>query len=50
MAEAFYVPEGEWFASQEITRGPWDSGAQHPGPPAALLGREIERCEPRAGA
>ena len=25
------------------TRGPWDPGAQHAGPPAALIGREIER-------
>jgi len=29
----------------ELTRGPWDPGAQHAGPPAALLGREIERLE-----
>jgi Thioesterase-like superfamily len=27
----------------ELTRGPWDPGAQHAGPPSALLGREIER-------
>jgi len=29
----------------ELTRGPWDPGAQHAGPPSALLGREIERVE-----
>ena len=27
----------------ELTRGPWDPGAQHAGPPAALLGRALER-------
>ena len=26
----------------ELTRGPWDPGAQHAGPPSALLAREIE--------
>ena len=31
------------FRSTELTRGPWDPGAQHAGPPAALLGRELER-------
>jgi acyl-Coa thioesterase superfamily protein/acyl-CoA thioesterase superfamily protein len=29
----------------ELTRGPWDPGAQHAGPPSALLGREIERLD-----
>ncbi len=27
----------------ELTRGPWDPGAQHAGPPSGLLGRELER-------
>ena len=26
-----------------LTRGPWDPGAQHAGPPAALLARAIEQ-------
>ena len=39
---SFYVPEGDGFASTELTRGPWDPGSQHAGPPAALIGREIE--------
>jgi hypothetical protein len=39
----FYEFDGERYISQEITRGPWDPGAQHAGPPAALIGREIER-------
>jgi hypothetical protein len=42
MPEAFYRPEGDRFLSSELTRGPWDASAQHVGPPAALIGREIE--------
>jgi hypothetical protein len=45
---AFYEPDGDRYAATELTRGPWDPGAQHAGPPAALLGREIERL-PDAG-
>ncbi len=41
MDEAFYEREGERYVATELTRGPWDPGAQHAGPPAALLGREI---------
>src|SRR4051794_7780693 len=48
--EAFYIPDGDGFRSTELTRGPWDPGSQHAGPPAALLAREIERCSPREGA
>ena len=49
MSSAFYVPEGGRFVSTELTRGPWDPGAQHAGPPAALLGRELELLAPDAG-
>ena len=42
MADAFFETSGESFVSTELTRGPWDPDAQHAGPPAALLGREIE--------
>ena len=45
MAEAFYEPDGDGLAATELTRGPWDPGAQHAGPPSALLGREIERLD-----
>src|SRR5919108_4032978 len=49
MAEAFYLPDGEdRFLATELTRGPWDPRAQHAGPPAALLGRAIERLGQRA--
>ena len=43
MPDAFYELDGERYRATELTRGPWDPGAQHAGPPAALLGREIER-------
>jgi hypothetical protein len=46
---AFFSPDGRHFVPSELTRGPWDPGAQHAGPPSALLGRAIERCEPRDG-
>jgi hypothetical protein len=39
---AFYEPDGAGLLATELTRGPWDPGAQHAGPPAALLGRELE--------
>src|SRR5690242_9692161 len=45
---AFYEADGDLFAATELTRGPWDPGAQHAGPPAALLGYAIERL-PDAG-
>jgi Thioesterase-like superfamily len=49
MAEAFYLPDGEdRFLATELTRGPWDPRAQHAGPPAALLGRAVERFGGRA--
>jgi hypothetical protein len=41
--EAFYEADGDRYLATELTRGPWDPGAQHAGPPAALLGRELER-------
>jgi Thioesterase-like superfamily len=46
--DAFYerleprAPNTTRFASTDLTRGPWDIGSQHGGPPAALLGHEIE--------
>jgi hypothetical protein len=40
---AFYLADGGGYLATGLTRGPWDPGAQHAGPPAALLGRELER-------
>jgi hypothetical protein len=45
MSIAFYVPDGDGFASTDHTRGPWDPLYQHAGPPAALLGRAVEHLE-----
>src|SRR4029450_4533781 len=44
MSSAFYVSDRGVFVSSELTRGPWDPDSQHAGPPAALIGRELERC------
>src|SRR5262245_51612369 len=41
--DSFYEADGEVYVATELTRGPWDPAAQHAGPPAALIGREIER-------
>src|SRR4029453_17009258 len=44
MSEAFFEVQGpDRFRATELTRGPWDPGLQHAGPPAALLGRAVER-------
>lgn len=44
----FYEPLGDGrFRSTAHTRGPWDPAHQHAGPPAALLGRTLERCDAR---
>ncbi|MEA2433580.1 MAG: hypothetical protein QOG54_1037 [Actinomycetota bacterium] len=42
--EAFFIPDGEnRFIATQNTRGPWAPNAQHGGPPAALLGRAVEK-------
>ncbi|MFN8162613.1 MAG: thioesterase family protein [Solirubrobacterales bacterium] len=43
MLDAFYKRDGDLYLATELTRGPWDPGAQHGGPPSALLARELER-------
>jgi len=44
MSDAFYSVLGpDRFQATELTRGPWDPELQHAGPPAALLGRAVER-------
>jgi Thioesterase-like superfamily len=49
MSDAFYSVLGpDRFGATELTRGPWDPGLQHAGPPAALLGRAVERHGDRA--
>jgi hypothetical protein len=50
VSESFYEPDGDLYNATELTRGPWDPDAQHAGPPAALIGREVERLgEGRVG-
>jgi hypothetical protein len=50
MSESFYTWSGDGrYVASELTRGPWDPGAQHAGPAAALLGREIEGIDGSAG-
>jgi hypothetical protein len=47
--DALYEVTGaDTVRATELTRGPWDPGAQHGGAPAALLGRAIERTDPGA--
>jgi Acyl-CoA thioesterase C-terminal domain/Acyl-CoA thioesterase N-terminal domain len=47
--DAFYERDGDLFRATELTRGPWDPGAQHAGPPAALLGRALEELPDSEG-
>jgi len=43
--DAFYERDGDGFRATELTRGPWDPGSQHAGPPSALIGREVEALD-----
>lgn len=48
---SLYVPAGDGvYDSTALTIGPWSADAQHAGPPAALLTREVERTGGIAGA
>lgn len=48
VSDAFFLPLGDGhFEATAHTSGPWGEGLQHAGPPAALLARTLERCEPR---
>ena len=49
MPDAFFVRDRDAYAPTELTRGPWDPDSQHAGPPAALIGREIEGLAGGAG-
>lgn len=40
--DAFYLLDGGRLRASAWTRGPWDLGAQHGGPPSALMARAIE--------
>jgi len=45
MSDAFYLStdEPDRFLATPCTEGPWGNGAQHAGPPSALVGRAVER-------
>ncbi|HEU4360052.1 MAG TPA: thioesterase family protein [Mycobacterium sp.] len=48
--QAFYTQTGaDVFDSSALTAGPWSPLTQHAGPPSALLARQIEHYQPRAG-
>jgi hypothetical protein len=47
--DAFFVADGDRYIPTKLTRGPWDPGSQHAGPPAALIGREIARLDGGSG-
>jgi hypothetical protein len=50
VVDAFYEAAGNgMFVATPATAGPWDAGAQHGGPPSALLARAFERHEPVEG-
>jgi hypothetical protein len=42
MADAFFRRDGDLLVPSELTRGPWDPGSQHAGPPAAAIARALE--------
>lgn len=43
-ASAYRVVDARTFHASELTRGPWDPGHQHAGPPTALVCRAIEHA------
>jgi hypothetical protein len=50
VSDSFFVSRGDGFLATEATRGPWDEAHQHAGPPSGLLGRALERFQPREDA
>jgi Thioesterase-like superfamily len=46
VGDSFYVSLGDglWRATRHAA-GPWDARSQHGGPPSALLGRAVQRCQ-----
>ena len=46
MSEAFFMTDGDGFAAQVHSTGPWSPDYVHAGPPCALLTRSLERSFP----
>ncbi len=42
---SLFEPDGRNWMPTELARGPWDPGALHGGPVAALIAREMERLD-----
>jgi Acyl-CoA thioesterase C-terminal domain/Acyl-CoA thioesterase N-terminal domain len=49
ITSAYVALDAQRYESTELTRGPWDPGHQHGGPPVALAGREIARAAAALG-
>jgi hypothetical protein len=47
--DALYLPDGDGYVATPWTRGPWDRGTQHGGPPTALMLRALERSAGERG-
>lgn len=47
--DALFIPDGARFRSTDLTRGPWNEGAQHFGPAAALVGGAVDRLDDTGG-
>jgi len=45
LPDAVFHRDGVRYVPTELARGPWDPNAQHGGPAAALLAREVEQHE-----
>ncbi|HUJ87653.1 MAG TPA: thioesterase family protein [Burkholderiales bacterium] len=48
-SSAYVALDSQRYESSELTRGPWDPGHQHGGPPVALAGREFARAAGELG-
>lgn len=48
-SSAYAALDAHRFEPSELTRGPWDPGHQHGGPPAALAAREVARAAAALG-
>lgn len=50
MSDSFFISRGTAYLATEATRGPWDDGHQHAGPPSGLLGHALQRFQQRDDA
>lgn len=50
LPHAYFVRHGDQLVPTGYSRGPWDPGSMHAGPPSALLAAEALRAHPRDDA